>query len=215
MKNKRARMVLGRSLVLGFVIVNMIGCGNSHEAKSPEVVVENNVEVGKSETEKESDEAKIAEAVQNADIFWAAGNCKEALKIVETALEDYPDSHTLHNKKEEYENLMAEEPVTEEKEESDETVASNTVEKSPFYGVWCIGTKSESDAQKCADKLKDNGYNAQVYITTEWQELNAEKWYVVSADEYETKAEAEADLEGVKAIYSGAYVKYTGDYCGE
>ena len=83
----------------------------------------------------------------------------------------------------------------------------------PFYGIWTMGSKTESDAVKAADKLVNQGFHAKVYVTTDWSNLNKETWYVVSAGEYSSEKEALEALENVKnAGYSTAYVKFTGDY---
>ena len=84
---------------------------------------------------------------------------------------------------------------------------------SPFYGIWCYGVKSEEDAQKGVDELNAKGLDGQMFITTDWGNLNSEKWYVVTAGTYESEAAAKDALAAVKdAGYTNAYVKYTGDY---
>ena len=83
----------------------------------------------------------------------------------------------------------------------------------PFYGIWTMGSKNESDAIQAADTLKSQGFDAKVYLTTDWSNLNPEPWYVVSAGEYASESEANNALAAVKSAgYSSAYVKYTGDY---
>lgn len=87
------------------------------------------------------------------------------------------------------------------------------VQKMPFYGVWCYASKYKNEAQNVAYQLQEIGFNAQVYISSEWSNLNQEIWYCVSADACQTKAEAEAVLRAARnAGYSDAYVKYSGDY---
>lgn len=85
----------------------------------------------------------------------------------------------------------------------------------PFYGIWCYGSKDESDAEKFAEDLINKGISATVFVTTEWSNLNSEKYYVVSASIYYTEEDAKSALVEVKAAgYSDAYVKYSGDYLG-
>ena len=86
-------------------------------------------------------------------------------------------------------------------------------EPEPFYGILTMGSKSEEDAVKAADKLKDQGFDAKVYLTTDWSNLNKDPWYVVSAGEFCSEKEATEALEHVKSAgYSTAYVKFTGDH---
>lgn len=83
---------------------------------------------------------------------------------------------------------------------------------SAFYGVWCCGSKSESEANKFASQLLNQGFDAQVFVTTDWTNLNPEKYYVVTAGICPTKEQAEQLLSSVKANgYSDAYIKYTGE----
>ena len=63
-------------------------------------------------------------------------------------------------------------------------------------------------------QLNQKGFDGRLFVSTDWSNLNSEKWYVITAGVYSTKEEANAALPGVQTIYSGAYVKYTGDYRG-
>ena len=87
--------------------------------------------------------------------------------------------------------------------------------RSPFYGIWCHAAKRKSNAQKEANALRKKGLDAQVFLTTDWSNLNSVPWYVVSAGTYSSKAEAKAALSKVQSIYSDAYVKYSGDWQGD
>ncbi len=109
--------------------------------------------------------------------------------------------------------------IEEENKNSDHNTAefdyNNYDGFSPFYGIWCFASKDRYNAQKVVDILVQNGYSsASVYTTTDWSNLNTEKWYVVSAGAYVTKGEADAALSGVQSIYPNAYVKYSGDWQG-
>lgn len=84
---------------------------------------------------------------------------------------------------------------------------------SPYYGIFCSAYKNYDDANKNAEKLRQQGFsNAQVVYTTDWSNLNTEPWYCVIAGAYTTKAAADEALPKVKAVYGDAYVKYSGDY---
>lgn len=82
----------------------------------------------------------------------------------------------------------------------------------PFYGIWCYGSKGETDAQNAAAGLAQNGFPAQVFVTTDWTNLNSVRWYVVTAGVYATESEAKAMLANVQQIYPDAYVKYSGEW---
>lgn len=86
----------------------------------------------------------------------------------------------------------------------------------PFYGVWCSASKDAGDAKKAADKLTELGFDGQVFVSDEWDNLNKEKWYVVTAGIYFQENEAGDALGKVKSVgYPNAYVKYTGEYIGD
>ncbi len=83
----------------------------------------------------------------------------------------------------------------------------------PFYGVWCAAYEDRGDADKYADLLKSQGFDACVFLSSEWSNLNSEPYYIVTAGTYTTEADAEAVLRSVhNAGYVKAYVKYSGDY---
>ena len=82
----------------------------------------------------------------------------------------------------------------------------------PFYGVWCFGSKSEDEAVEFASQMQKKGFNANVLATTDWENLNSELYYVVTADFCKTEDDANQLLKEVQdAGYSDAYVKYTGN----
>ena len=78
--------------------------------------------------------------------------------------------------------------------------------------MWCYGSKNEADANSFASDLSGVGFDAKVYVTTDWENLNTELYYVVTAGVCLTEDEANYLLESVKkAGYTDAYVKYTGN----
>ena len=88
-------------------------------------------------------------------------------------------------------------------------------ERQPFYGVWCYASKDPHEAQNKADELSQRGLDGRVYISSEWSNLNQERWYCTSAGMSLTEADAEIVLETARnAGYSGAYIKYSGEYIG-
>ena len=81
----------------------------------------------------------------------------------------------------------------------------------PFYGVFISAARDSESAHDRLVSLGGNGYSAEIVYSPEWDELNPEPYYCVTAGRYETKEEAEAILEDVKkAGYKDAYVKYSG-----
>lgn len=84
----------------------------------------------------------------------------------------------------------------------------------PFYGIWCYGGKSEEDANAYVQSMRSSGYDAQVFVTTDWSNLNPEKFYVVTAGIYQSESEANAALASAQSFCADAYVKYSGDFQG-
>ncbi len=57
----------------------------------------------------------------------------------------------------------------------------------------------------------DEGFDARVYYSPEWENLNKEPYYCVTAGTFMHKNEADNALDSLKEKgYSGAYVKHTG-----
>lgn len=80
------------------------------------------------------------------------------------------------------------------------------VQDKSFYGIWCFASKDQWEAEQVADDLKDRGFDGQVFVSSEWSNLNPEKWYCSSAGACSTKSEAEAVLSAThNAGYSDAY----------
>ncbi len=84
----------------------------------------------------------------------------------------------------------------------------------PFYGIWCQADKDYNEALRYASIMSQYGCTAQVFTTTDWSNLNKEKWYVVTAGVYYSEESANAALSSVRRVYPDAYVKYTGYYQG-
>lgn len=100
-------------------------------------------------------------------------------------------------------------------EEFIEQDSTQSVKTEPFYGVWCFGSKDVSEAIQFIETLSSSGITGKLCNSSEWSNLNQEKFYVVSAGEYKTEEEAKDALKKVKELgYSDAYVKYSGDLIG-
>ena len=78
----------------------------------------------------------------------------------------------------------------------------------PFYGIWIAASKERSDCESVVQELQNKGFSADIYVTTDWSNLNPEKWYVVTAGIYSTQEEADRALPNIQAAgYNDAYVK--------
>lgn len=101
----------------------------------------------------------------------------------------------------------------------DSTVAGLSIDENgitkydkAFYGIWCYAATSDADAIKFAKEMSANGLTGYVYVTTDWENLNSDTYYVVTAGMYATEEEAKEALLKVQAAgYKDAYVKYTGE----
>ena len=82
----------------------------------------------------------------------------------------------------------------------------------PFYGIWVSATKSLDDAKRISDDVSSNGFDGYYEDTTDWSNLNSEKWYVITAGKYASENEAQKKLDNVRKYYPDAYVKYSGEY---
>ena len=83
----------------------------------------------------------------------------------------------------------------------------------PYWGVWVGTYRDSSSAELQSDKLKAAGFDSVVEVTSEWDNLNTDTWYAVSAGRFASQTEAEHQLEAVKSAgFENAYVRFTGSY---
>lgn len=85
----------------------------------------------------------------------------------------------------------------------------------PFYGIWCAAFKNQADAQSMAAQISEKGFEGQVFLTTDWNNLNPVEWYVVTAGVYSAKEAALGNLQNVRKFYPDAYIKYSGNWLGQ
>ena len=81
----------------------------------------------------------------------------------------------------------------------------------PFYGVWISSSKNSDDASNFALSTYDVN-NTFVVLSSEWDNLNPEPYYVVTMGKYNTAEEAKSALNDIKKTYSDAFVKFSGNY---
>lgn len=100
---------------------------------------------------------------------------------------------------------------SENNQDPNQNVSSDVTQyKEPFYGVWYAASKDLSEAKRVADKT-----NGHIFVSSDWSNLNKEKWYVVTAAICEYEDKAKAVLAAVTGEYPDAYIKFTGDYIGD
>ena len=159
---------------------------------------------------------------------WMSNSSQEMLDgftcMIEDRTEELPESieefpinskPILNQNSSEFNNYEKEnEKMLENLRDELNSTAAQQSEDTSFYGIWCYGSKEEGEANSYAETLKASGFDARVYVTTDWSNLNTEKFYVVTAGVYSTKSEANADLTSVQSVCQDAYVKYSGNYMG-
>ena len=83
----------------------------------------------------------------------------------------------------------------------------------PFWGIWIGASKDEGEANAIADEASSKGLDASVTVTTDWENLNSEPWYVITAGRFASESEADSKLGEVQSAgYGDAYVKYSGGH---
>lgn len=96
---------------------------------------------------------------------------------------------------------------------SDASAATSFNRNNGFYGIWVGAFKNEENAEAQLAEAKSKGFPAEIFITTDWENLNPEPFYVVTAGVYETQTEAERYLTMAQDhIIPDAYVKYSGKH---
>ena len=108
----------------------------------------------------------------------------------------------------------AEERARQEAEERERSQHASSSNASSFWGVWVAACKESANAETIASEARNAGFSsAAVYTSTDWENLNPERWYVVSLGQYGSQSDAEAVLSKARKIgYGDAYVKHTGNH---
>ncbi len=106
-----------------------------------------------------------------------------------------------------------------ETEESESEVLPHIEEVSSayvaFYGIWCGASANVEDITEEMNALTDHGFNATYVDTSRWANLNAKRYYALTAGRYKTKEDADKVLASVKRICPDAYIKHSGRYIPE
>ena len=91
-------------------------------------------------------------------------------------------------------------------------VADEGAADAPFWGIWVGASTDPGEAEAIASAVRDQGFEADVVLTTDWSNLNSEPWYVVTAGRHDSEDQANALLGAVQSAgWPDAYVKYSGD----
>ncbi len=100
-----------------------------------------------------------------------------------------------------------------EPEPAQEPVASASG-KQPFWGVWIGAFSDEAGARARASEAASRGFNAAVYYSADWTNLNQAGYWVVTCGANTSEADAQAVLSQALTYYGDAYVKYSGSWQG-
>lgn len=101
--------------------------------------------------------------------------------------------------------------ASESNQDTNNNISSEITQyKEPFYGVWCAASKDLNEAKKAANEI-----DGLIFVSSDWSNLNKEKWYVVTKAICEYEDKANAVLSSIQSQYPNAYIKYTGDYIGD
>lgn len=152
--------------------------------------------------------------INKTDALAGSGDYTNAILDLNKATAVLGDDEKITKKIQEYTSKQQDETLVSPSSEENSENSSRQYSLNPFYGIWCAGTKDLYDAQNSVYTLSQKGFHAQIFVTTDWSNLNNEEWYVVTAGIYTTEEEANIALPGVQSIYADAYVKYSGDYIG-
>lgn len=174
-------------------------------------------------------ESQVSNIIKYADALASKGDYDEAIAAIDSGLLNHPDSTELLEKKLEYSKLKEKDTTAKAPDTAVQTTAAQTIKNSnnnntilqysndstnPFYAICCSASKDLATAEKSAANMRSQGFNASVVVTTDWSNLNSEKWYVVTAGRFKTKDDANSVLKQVQKSYKDAYVKYSGNYQG-
>lgn len=165
------------------------------------------------------------EVIADAEVYAGSGNYSMAINVLKRALAEGSYDEKIVNKIQDYTLKMKNEEIKAESQKEigkreevnieDENInveEESTNIENGFYGIWCGASKDYLGAESIVNTLISQGFDADIFVTTDWENLNDEKWYVVSAGQYDTQEEAEKALPNVKTAVESAYIKYSGNH---
>lgn len=184
--------------------------------------VEKNEEVEDVVEKSNSDSSQVDNILYEAEQVASCGEYDKAIAIINDALAEGLYDEMLVTRLQEYtiendddlENTENTESQDDDIDSEDAIIQENIDfdDNREFYGIWCGASKEYAGAEEIADILKASGFEADVFITTDWDNLNTEQWYVVSAGRYYEEEDAEKNLPSIKEVFGNAYIKFTGKH---
>lgn len=85
--------------------------------------------------------------------------------------------------------------------------------EAPFYGVWIGAFSIYDNAVSYKADANSKGLQAEIYETTDWENLNPTHYWVVSCGRAASQGEAQAICDRAHAAgFTDAYVKHTGNH---
>lgn len=181
--------------------------------------VEKNEEVEDVVEKTNSDSSQVDNILYEAEQVASCGEYDKAIAIINDALAEGLYDEMLVTRLQEY--TIENDDDSENTESQDDDIDSEDAiiqenidfdDNREFYGIWCGASKEYAGAEEIADILKASGFEADIFITTDWDNLNAEQWYVVSAGKYYEEKDAEKNLPIIKEVFGNAYIKFSGKH---
>ena len=83
-----------------------------------------------------------------------------------------------------------------------------------FTGIWIGAYRNLTDAESAAYEAPYQIGPVQIFLSTDWSNLNPEPWYVLTAGMYSDRMEAGYMLSVVQSYYPDAYIKDAGTRTG-
>lgn len=157
------------------------------------------------------------------DAGYLAGQTQKSEAVEEDAKENENEIYDNEEKTEElsdYNRVTNHEVETEHDTEMTqenipkEEIPYEKLSLNPFYGIWICASKDEKEVMEKSDEASLQQFDTDIMITSDWSDLNEEKYYALTLGLYPTQEEAEAMLPTVLEYYPDAYIKYSGTYRG-
>lgn len=181
--------------------------------------VEKNEEVEDVVEKSNSVSSQVDNILYEAEQVASCGEYDKAIAIINDALAEGLYDEMLVTRLQEYtiendDDLENTESQDDDIDSEDAIIQENIDfdDNREFYGIWCGASKEYAGAEEIADILKASGFEADIFITTDWDNLNAEQWYVVSAGKYYEEKDAEKNLPIIKEVFGNAYIKFSGKH---